>query len=58
MERLDAEIGSVQTAFQEAPEILHGIGVDVPVHIFHGVIDDGMLVVSRPTAFFPAAYSS
>jgi hypothetical protein len=45
MERLHADVGSMQAALQEAPEVLHAIGVNVAVYVFHGVIDDGMLIV-------------
>src|SRR5437016_13118851 len=45
MERLHAHIGSVQTALQQTPEVFHAIGVNFAVHIFNGVIDDGVVVV-------------
>ncbi len=44
-ERLDADVGSMKTALQQTPEVLHTIGVDVAVHVFDRVIDNGVLVV-------------
>ena len=44
VERLDADIGAVQSALQEAPEVLHTIGVYVLIHVLDRVIDDGMFV--------------
>jgi hypothetical protein len=42
---LHADIGSVQAALQEAPEVLHRVRVNVPVRVLNGVVDDGVLVV-------------
>jgi hypothetical protein len=39
VERLNRNVGSVQAALQETPEIFHSIGVDVPVNVGHGVVD-------------------
>jgi hypothetical protein len=45
VEGFHADVGSVQAALQETPEILHTIGVNVAVHILDRVIDNGVLVV-------------
>jgi len=46
---LDADVGPVQAALQERPEVLHGVGVDVAVGVLDGVIDDGVLIVGFQT---------
>jgi len=40
MERLDGDVGSGQAALQARPKVLDAVRVDVPVHIFNGVVDD------------------
>src|SRR5580658_6587371 len=40
MKRLDADIGSLQTAFQETPEVFHPVGMDLPVRVSFSVVDD------------------
>jgi hypothetical protein len=40
----------VQPALQQAPEVLHGVGVDVSVYVFDAVVDDGVFVVLGQTA--------
>jgi hypothetical protein len=35
----------VQAALQEAPEILHAVGVYIAIHVLDCVIDDGVLVI-------------
>src|SRR5439155_17919330 len=45
MERLNTDVGSVKSAFQEAPEILKRIGVDFPLHIGDCMIDNLMRVL-------------
>src|ERR1022692_100244 len=40
MEGFDRDIGAVQGTFQQAPEILQSVGVNVAVYISHGVVDD------------------
>ena len=45
MERLDADIGAVQPALQEAPEVLHAVSVDIAVDVFYRVIDDRVIVI-------------
>ena len=49
MERLNADIGAMQTALEQAPEILHRVRVNIAVRIFDRMIDDGVLV-SHPTS--------
>src|ERR1017187_54890 len=45
MERLYADIGPVQATLQETPEILHRVRMHVAIHVLHGMIDNGVLVV-------------
>src|ERR1700730_13438356 len=45
VERLHADVGAVQTALEQAPEVFHGVGVDVPIDILNGVVNHGVLVV-------------
>src|SRR5579885_165018 len=45
LERFDAHVGAVQSAFQQAPEVFHGVGVDFAVRVLDRVVDDGVLVV-------------
>lgn len=40
-----ADVGSVQSALQQAPKVLHRVCVNIAVDVFDGVIDDGVLVV-------------
>lgn len=47
MERLNTDVGSVQTTLQETPEVLHCVRVNGPVRILDCVIDNGVLVVVR-----------
>jgi len=44
VERFNANVGAVQAPLQETPEVLHGVRVDVPVHILDGVVNHGVLV--------------
>ena len=44
MIRLDLDIGPAQRTLQEAPEILHAVGVDQAVNVSLGVVDDLVLV--------------
>ena len=44
MERLNADVGPVESTLQQAPEVLHGVRVDVAIHILYGVIYDSVLV--------------
>jgi hypothetical protein len=45
MERLDADVGTMQAAFQKTPEVLHRVRVDVTVNVLYRVIYDGVLIV-------------
>jgi hypothetical protein len=45
VERLHADVGAVQAAFEQAPEILDCIGVDIAVYVFDGMIDDCVIIV-------------
>jgi hypothetical protein len=49
VEGFNRYVGAMQTAFKEAPEVLHGVGVDVFVHILDGVVDNRVLVVRLQT---------
>jgi hypothetical protein len=45
MERFDAHVGSVQSALQEAPEILKAVSVDATVNVPYRVINDLMHIL-------------
>src|SRR5258708_4351309 len=45
VKRLDADVGSMQAALEQTPEILHRVRVDIPIHVFDRVIDDSVLVI-------------
>jgi hypothetical protein len=45
MERLDADVGSVQTTLKQAPEVLQSIGVHLAIHITLGMVDDIIRVI-------------
>jgi hypothetical protein len=49
MERLNADIGPVKATLQQAPEVLHGVRVDIAVNVLYRVIDNRMLVVILQT---------
>src|ERR1035437_2423995 len=40
MERLDANVSAINAALQQAPEVFKAVGVDAPVHVLHGMIDN------------------
>lgn len=44
MERLDAHVGAVQPALEQAPEVLQPVDVDLAVDVLDGVIDGLMAV--------------
>ena len=49
VERLYADVRSVQAALQETPEVLHSVRVDVPIHIHshtNRVVDDRVLKIT------------
>lgn len=39
VERFDANIGSLETALQQAPVVFEAVGVHVPTHVFVGVVN-------------------
>src|SRR5471030_723495 len=45
VKRLNADVGPMQATFQETPEVLHRVGVNVAIHVLNGVVDDGVLIV-------------
>src|ERR1700722_9498048 len=45
MEWLYVDIGPVKATLQEAPEVLHCVGMDVAVHVLGGMVYDGVLVI-------------
>src|SRR5688572_28965864 len=49
MERFDAHVGALDGALQQRPEIFAAIGVDVPIDVSLGVVDDVMGVVAVDT---------
>lgn len=46
VERLNADVRAVQLAFNEAPEVLHCVRVDVATDILYGMVYDGVLVLN------------
>lgn len=48
MKRLHADIGALQPALEKTPEVLHAIGVDLPIHIALSVVDDRMGIFVQP----------
>lgn len=46
MEGFDANISSFEAAFEQAPETFQVVSVDVAIHVFDGVINNRVLVVS------------
>jgi hypothetical protein len=47
MERFDGHVGAFQGALQQAPEVLHAVGVDLSFRVRLGMIDDIVDVVGR-----------
>ncbi len=47
MERLDADVGAFDVAFQERPEVFEPVGVDLAARVGFGVVDDLVRVVGR-----------
>jgi hypothetical protein len=45
MEGFNTHVGSMKAALQQAPEILHGVGMNRAVHVGYGVIDDLMSIL-------------
>ena len=49
VERLDGNIGSLDRALQQRPEVFQPVSVDVPAHVGFGVVDDRVSVgVGQP----------
>jgi hypothetical protein len=46
MKRLDAHVSSLEPALEQAPKAFQVISVNVAVHVFDGVVDDRVLIVS------------
>src|ERR1035441_2527015 len=40
VERLNADVRAMQATLQETPEVFHRVGVDLAVHVLHGVVDE------------------
>ena len=40
MERLHADIGALQLPLEQAPEVFHSVGVDLPVNVPFGMVND------------------
>ena len=47
MERFDRHVGATNGTFQQRPEVLEAVGVNLPVNVSFGVIDDVVGVWSR-----------
>ena len=43
MKRLHADIGTFQLALEQAPEVFHTVGVDLPVNVLFGMVDNLVL---------------
>ena len=43
MERLDADVGSFQSALEEAPEVFESVGVNLSVNVLFGMVNDLVL---------------
>src|SRR5438128_452165 len=50
MKRFDTDIGSVDTALQQRPEVFHAVGVNLAVNVSNRVVDHLMRVVTLKTA--------
>src|ERR1017187_4191480 len=50
MKWLNADIGAVQAALQETPEVFHRVRVDVSVYVLDSVVNHGVLVMGFQTA--------
>jgi hypothetical protein len=46
MKRLDVHIGSVQRAFEQTPEILESVRMDVALRVANDVVDNSSVVVT------------
>src|SRR5688572_13262284 len=50
MERFDGDIRALDGPLQEAPEVFAAVGVDLPVHVFLGVVDKFVGVIALKSA--------
>ena len=49
MERFHAHVGALERTLQETPEVLASVGVNLPVNVFLGMVDDAVdEVASKP----------
>jgi hypothetical protein len=42
VERFDRNVRAAQSALEQTPEVLNPVGVDLPVHILLGMVDNPM----------------
>ena len=48
MERLDANVGAIQAALEQAPEVLQPVGVNLAINVLSiGVVDNFMHEIGR-----------
>src|ERR1035437_8223599 len=40
MKRFHAYVSAIDAALQQAPEVFKAVGMNAPVHVLHGMIDD------------------
>ena len=45
VERLNADVGSMQAALQQTPKVFHAVGMNITFHVFDCMIDNSVLVV-------------
>src|ERR1051325_4301461 len=50
MERCDRHVGATNSALQEAPEVLAAIGVNLPIDVALGVVNEAVLEISGESA--------
>ena len=51
MERFNGHVGALKGALQQAPEVLQPVGVDLPINVRLGVVDDVVDVSRRSRPF-------
>jgi hypothetical protein len=49
MERFDADISSLQSALEQVSEAFKIVSVNISVHVFDRMVNDGVLVISFQT---------
>jgi hypothetical protein len=52
VKRLDRDVRAVQPALEQRPEVLKPVGVDLPIDVLDGVIDDAVLEFAQPSYDF------